>query len=102
MVEERHKPLPSGKGLVDEKVFLIVAHGIAKVNGFDRPTVTFQFVDYPPTQILFVDSIVGVESGGIVIVDDGLVAVVTIVGTEIVNESGYLPLELDVERLYNI
>ena len=79
-----------------------MAHRVAEVDGIDRPAVAFQFVDYPPTHILFVDSIVGVESGGIVIVDDGLVAVVTIVSAEVVNESGYLPLELDVKRLDDI
>ena len=40
-VEERHKALLAGKALVDEKVFLIVPHGIAEIDSLDSPAVAF-------------------------------------------------------------
>ena len=57
-VEERHKALLSGKTLVDEQILLIVPHGIAELDRFDSPAVAFKFVDYNPTEVLFVDGIV--------------------------------------------
>ena len=50
-VEERHKALLSGKTLVDEKVFLIVPHGIAEIDRLDGPAMAFKLVDYYPTVI---------------------------------------------------
>ena len=41
-VEERHKALLAGKTLVDEKVFLIVPHGIAEIDCLDSPAVAFK------------------------------------------------------------
>ena len=43
-VEERHKALFAGKTLVDEKVFLIVPHGIAEI-GFSRKSVGIIYKD---------------------------------------------------------
>ena len=43
-VEERHKALLAGKALVDEKVFLIVPHGIAEI-GFSRKSVGIIYKD---------------------------------------------------------
>ena len=40
-VEERHKALLAGKALVDEKIFLIVPHGIAEIECVDSPAVAF-------------------------------------------------------------
>ena len=56
-VEERHKALLAGKTLVNEKVFLIVPHGIAEIDRLDSPAVAFKLVDYHPTEVLFVDGI---------------------------------------------
>ena len=66
-VEERHKALLSGKTLVDEKVFLIVPHGIAKIDCLDSPAVAFKLVDDNPTKVLLVDGIVAGKSCGIVV-----------------------------------
>ena len=57
-VEERHKALLAGKTLVDEKIFLIVPHGIAEIDRLDSPAVAFKLVDNYPTEVLFVDGIV--------------------------------------------
>ena len=57
-VEEWHKALLAGKTLVDEKVFLIVPHGIAEIDCLDSPAMAFKLVDYHPTEVLFVDGIV--------------------------------------------
>ena len=38
-VEEWHKALLAGKTLVDEKIFLIVPHGIAEIDRLDSPAV---------------------------------------------------------------
>ena len=57
-VEERHKALLAGKTLVDEKIFLIVPHGIAEIDRLDSPAVAFKLMDDHPTEVLFVDGIV--------------------------------------------
>ena len=57
-VEERHKALLAGKALVDEKVFLIVPHGIAEIDRLDSLAVAFKLMDDHPTEVLFVDGIV--------------------------------------------
>ena len=57
-VEERHKALLAGKALVDEKVFLIVPHGIAEIDRLDSPAVAFKLMYDHPTEVLFVDGIV--------------------------------------------
>ena len=41
-VEEWHKALLAGKTLVDEKIFLIVSHGIAEIDSLDSPAVAFK------------------------------------------------------------
>ena len=57
-VEERHQPLLAGKALVDEKIFLIVPHGISEIDCLDSPAVAFKLVHHHPTEVLFVDGIV--------------------------------------------
>ena len=57
-VEEWHKALLAGKTLVDEKIFLIVPHGIAEIDRLDSPAVAFKLVDDHPTEVLFVNGIV--------------------------------------------
>ncbi len=57
-VEEWHKALLAGKTLVDEKIFLIVPHGIAEIDRLDSPAVAFKLMNYHPTEELFVDGIV--------------------------------------------
>ena len=44
-VEEWHEALLASEALVDEKILLVVAHGIAKVDGLHLLTVAFKLVD---------------------------------------------------------
>ena len=60
-VEERHKALLAGKTLVDEKIFLVVPHGIAEIDSLDSPAVALELVDHNPTEVLFVNGIVRAE-----------------------------------------
>ena len=101
-VEERHEALLSCEALVDEKVFLIVAHRVSDVDGFDLPAVPFKFVGDDPTEVLLVDGIVRAEGGSVVIKDHGLVAMLRIVAAEVVDECRYLTLELDIKGLDDI
>ena len=57
-VEERHQPLLPCEALVDEKIFLIVAHRITDVDGFNLPTVFLELVNDDPAEVLLVDGIV--------------------------------------------
>lgn len=101
-VEERHQALLPCEALVDEKVFLIVAHRVADVDGFNLPAVPFKFVGDDPTEVLLVDGIVRAERGSVVVENHGLVSVLGIVGTEVFDESRDFALELDVEGLYDV
>ena len=85
-VEVRHKALLPGKALVDEKIFLIVSHRVAKIHVNDLPSVALELMDYHPVEVLVVHGIVGAESGGIIVVDDRLVWVWCVVGAEVGNE----------------
>ena len=101
-VEERHQPLLAGKALVDEKIFLIMSHGITYVNGFDLPASAFKFVYHDPTEVLLVYGIVRAERGSVVVENHGLVSVLGVVGTEVFDKSRDFALELDVEGLYDV
>ena len=57
-IEERHKPLFPCETLIDEKIFLVMAHQATDVNGFYSPTILIEFIDYKPTENLLVDGIV--------------------------------------------
>ena len=61
-VEEWHQALLAGKALIDEKVFLIVPHGIAEIDCLDSPAVAFKLMDDHPTEVLFVDGLRAVLS----------------------------------------
>lgn len=101
-VEEWHKALLAGKALVDEKVFLIVPHGIAEIDCLDSPAVAFKLMYDHPTEVLFVDGIVRAESGSIVVIDYCLVTMRSVIRAEVGNDFGNLTLKLDVERLNDI
>ena len=90
------------KALVDEKVFLVVPHGIAEIDRLDSPAVAFKLMYDHPTEVLFVDGIVRAESGSIVVIDDSLIAMRGVVSAEVGNDFGNLTLKLDVERLNDI
>ena len=97
--EVRHKALLPGKALVDEKIFLIVSHRVAEIHVNDLPSVALELMDYHPVEVLIVHGIVRAEGGGVIVIDDRLVRVWSVVGAEISDQSGDFPLELYIERL---
>ena len=102
LVEIRHEALLPGKALIDEKVFLIVSHRITEVHVNDLPTVSLELMDYHLVEVLVIHGIVRAECGGIIVVDDRLVRVWSIVGTEVGNERRDFALELDIERFEDV
>ena len=101
-VEHRHQPLFTGKTLVDEQIFLVVAHGISEVDILDLPSVPLELMAHHPMEVLLVDGIVAAESGAVVVENHDLALVVGVVAAEIVNQCRYLALELGVERLDDV
>lgn len=87
-VEERHQALLPGKTLVDEKVLLVMAHWVAEVDIDDLPPVRLELFLYHIVEVLVIHGIVGAECGGIIIINDGLVGVVHVVGAEVGDECG--------------
>ena len=101
-VEVRHQSLLPGKTLIDEKVFLIVAHRVAEVHVNDLPSVALELMDYDPVEVLVVHGIVRAEGSGIVVVDDRLVRVWCVVGAEVGDERRDFALELHIERFEDV
>ena len=97
-VEVRHKALLPGKALIDEKVFLIMSHRVAEVHVDDLPAVAFKLVDNHPMEVLVVHGIVRAEGGGIIVVDDRLVRMRSVIGAEVGDERRDFALELHIER----
>ena len=97
-VEEWYEALLVRKALVDEEIFLIVAHRVAEINSLHLPALAFKLVDDHPAEVLFVDGIVAAEGGSIVVEDGSFVLVALVVGTEVVDKHRCLVLELDVAR----
>ena len=91
-----------GKTLVDEKVFLIVSHRVAEVHVNDLPAVALELMYYHPVEVLVVHGIVRAEGCGIVVVDDRLVRVWSLVGAEVSDERRDFALEFDVERFEDV
>lgn len=101
----------SGEGVVDEKILLVVVHRVSfyesgkpltEVHGLDAPAVPLELLYHVIVEVLVVDGIVGAEGRSIVIIDHGLVAMGGIITAEVLNESRYLAVELDVEALDDI
>ena len=101
-VEVRHKALLPGKALIDEKIFLIVSHRVAEIHVNDLPSVALELMYYHPVEVLVVHGIVRAEGSGIVVVDDRLVRVWSVVGAEVGYERRDFALELHVERFEDI
>ena len=101
-VEVRHKALLPGKTLVDEKVFLIMSHRVAEVHVNDLPTMTLELMDYHPVEVLIIHGIVRAESGGVIVVDDRLVRVWSVIGAEVGDERRDFALELHIERFEDV
>ena len=101
-VEVRHEALLAGKALVDQQVLFIVAHRVAEIHVNHLPAMTLELMADHPVEVLVIDSIVGAESGGIVVEDDRLVGMRRVVGAEVSHESRDLPLELDIEGFEDV
>lgn len=101
-VEVRHEALLSGKTLIDEKIFLIVSHRVAEIHVNDLPAVAFKLMDYHPMEVLVVHGIVRAEGSSIIVVDDHLVRMWSIVGAEVSDERRDFALEFDVERFEDV
>ena len=97
-IEVRHQALLPGKALVDEKIFLIVSHRVAEVHVNDLPSVALELMYYHPMEILVVYGIVRAEGGGIIVVDDRLVRMRSVIGAEVGDERRDFALELHIER----
>ena len=101
-VEEGHEALLAAEGLVDQQVFLVVAHGVSEVDVLHAPAVALEFVDDHPTEILVVDGVVGTQGGGVVVEHHRLVAVVGVVGSEVVDHGRYLAFVFGKEGFYDV
>ena len=101
-VEEWHESQLAHKALVDEEIFLVVAHRVAEIDSLHQPAVAFKLVDDHPVEVLFVDGIVAAEGGSVVVEDDSFVLVALVVGVEVVDKRRCLTLKLDVERLDDV
>ena len=101
-VEVWHQALLPGKALIDEKIFFIMSHRVAEIHVNDMPAVAFKLMDYHPMEVLVVYGIVRAEGCGIVVVDDRLVRVWSVVGAEVGDERRDFALEFDVEGFEDV
>ena len=65
---------------------IIVLHRVAEVHVNDLPAVALEHVDYHPMEVLVVHGIVRAKGCGIIVVDDHLVRVWSVIGAEIGDE----------------
>ena len=101
-IKERHETVLAGKTAVDEQVLLVMPHRMAKIDRFDLPTMGDKLLLDDPLEIVLIDRVVRAERRRVIVEDDLLLAVVLVVLAEIVDEGGYLALELDIEGLDDI
>ena len=101
-VKKRHQALLTRKALVDEEVLLVVAHRVAQVHILYLPPVSFKLMDDDIAEVLIVHGIVRAEGRGIVVEDDRLVLMISVVRAEIIDQGGNLTFELDVERFEDV
>ena len=79
-----------------------MAHGVAEVHVNDLPTVALELVDDNPVEVLVVHGVIGAEGGGVVVVDDRLVGVRSVIGAEVSDKCRDFALELDVEGFEDV
>lgn len=65
---------------------IIVSHRVAEVHVNDLPALALELVDYHPMEVLVVHGIVRAKGCGIIVVDDHLVRVWSVIGAEIGDE----------------
>ena len=84
--------------------YIIVAHRVAEVHVNYLPVVALELVDYHPMEVLVVHGIVRAKGCGIIVVDDRLVRMRSVIGEEIGDERRdfqfrYAPVTVDSGRL---
>lgn len=65
---------------------IIVSHRVAEVHVNDLPAVALEHVDYHPMEVLVVHGKVRAKGCGIIVVDDHLVRVWSVIGAEVSDE----------------
>ena len=68
--------------------YIIVAHRVAEVHVNDLPALALELVDYHPMEVLVVHGIVRARGCGIIVVDDRLVWVWSVVCAEVAMSVG--------------
>ena len=88
MVISLHQPLLGINRAVgtSHSRYIIVAHRVAEVHVNDLPAVALELVDYHPMEVLVVHGIVRAKGCGIIVVDDRLVRMRSVIGAEIGDE----------------
>ena len=66
--------------------YIIVAHRVAEVHVNDLPAVALKLMDNHPMEVLVVHGIVSARGCGIIVVDDRLVWVWSVIGAEVGDE----------------
>ena len=87
-------------GSVFEKVFFglgLLLHRLVLAEAF-----ALELMDYHPMEVLVVHGIVRAEGGGIIVVDDRLVRMRSVIGAEDSDERRDFALELDIERFEDV
>ena len=101
-VKKRHQALLTRKALIDEQLLLIMAHRVTQVHILHLPPMALKLMDDHIPEVLVVHGIVRAESRSVVVVDNRLVLMISVVRAEIIDQGGNLTLELDVERLEDV
>lgn len=57
-VDERHEPLLSGKGVLEEKILLVVVHRVSEVHRLNTTAVPLELPYHVIMEVLVVDGIV--------------------------------------------
>ena len=87
---------------VDEQILFIVAHRVAEIHVNHLPAMTLKLMADHPVEVLVVHGIVGAERGGIIVEDDSMVRVRSVVRAEVGDKRRNFALELDIERFEDI
>ena len=98
-IEHRHEPGMTGKHAINQQILLDVLHGRTQVDLLNHPSARHEGLADHVTEIFIVNGIVAIKRRRIMIKDDHLQALMTIVDTEVINQFIQLTLILNVEAL---
>ena len=79
-----------------------MSHRVAEVHVNDLPSVALELMDYHPVEVLGVHGLVRAEGCGIIVIDDRLVRMRSVVCAEVSDERRDFALEFDVERFEDV